>query len=211
MSKIDILGPYWTLAVGANPAAQSPSEKHCPHGFQERVEAAANAGYTGMGFWHDDLFKRREGIGFDEMKTILDANGIADIEIEWLLGWFYTDERRAELSRLDIVFANAGIAAGKGYVGDPDREHQPDGQIDTTDLQPWEDLININLSGVHYTLRHAARIMKSQNKKGSIIVTTSNASTITVPIVAAPDMATKTGAAHLVRQIARELAEFGIR
>lgn len=115
------------------------------------------------------------------------------------------------MSRLDIVFANAGIAAGKGYVGDPDRERQPDGQIDTTDLQPWENLININLSGVYYTLRDAARIMKSQNKKGSIIVTTSNASTITVPIVAAPYMATKAGAAHLVRQIARELAEFGIR
>ena len=120
------------------------------------------------------------------------------------------DKHEEKFGGLDIVFANAGIAAGKGYLG-PDRERVPEGQIDTTDLQPWEDLISINLSGVYYTLRHSARIMKAHGKKGSIIVTTSNASTITVPVVAAPYMASKAGAAHLVRQVARELAEFNIR
>lgn len=116
MSKIDIMGSYWTLAVGANPAAQTPTEKHCPHDFKERVEAAASAGYTGMGFWHDDLFKLREGIGFDEMKTILDANGIVDIEIEWLLGWFYEDERRAESDRTRTMLLDAAEALDALYI-----------------------------------------------------------------------------------------------
>ena len=116
MSKIDIMGSYWTLAVGANPATQLASEKHCPHDFKERVEAAANAGYTGMGFWHDDLFKLREGIGFSEMKTILDANGIVDVEIEWLLGWFYEDERRAESDHTRSMLLDAAEALDALYI-----------------------------------------------------------------------------------------------
>lgn len=120
------------------------------------------------------------------------------------------DKHVEKFNGLDIVFANAGISAGRGYL-DADRERLPEGQIDTTDLQPWKDVIDTNLSGVYYTLRHAARIMKAQKSKGSIIVTTSNASTITVPVISASYMASKAGSAHLVRNIARELAEFGIR
>src|SRR5207302_5148823 len=58
---------------------------------------------------------------------------------------------------------------------------------------------------------HAARLMKAGKKGGSIIVTTSNASTITVPIVATAYMAAKAGVAHLVRQVALELAAYRIR
>ena len=113
-------------------------------------------------------------------------------------------------NKLDIVFANAGISGGRGYI-DATGARIPEGQIDEADLQHWNNIMATDLSGVYYTLRHAARIMKAFKRKGSIIVTTSNASTITVPVVAAPYMAAKAGAAHLVRQIARELAEFGIR
>ena len=113
-------------------------------------------------------------------------------------------------NKLDIVFANAGISGGRGYI-DATGARIPEGQINEADLQHWNNIMATDLSGVYYTLRHAARIMKAFKRNGSIIVTTSNASTITVPVVAAPYMAAKAGAAHLVRQIARELAEFGIR
>ena len=53
MRRPALLGSYWTLAVGADIA--HGSQRHCPHDFRSRVEAAARAGYTGMGFWHDDL------------------------------------------------------------------------------------------------------------------------------------------------------------
>jgi sugar phosphate isomerase/epimerase len=48
-----------------------------------------------MGFWHTDLLANRRKIGFAEMKRILDGNGIGEIEVEWLLDWFCTDQRRA--------------------------------------------------------------------------------------------------------------------
>ena len=88
---VQILGSYWTLAVGADPLG----EQRCFHDFRVRVETAAKAGFTAMGFWHTDLSEIRKKYSFREMKRILDDNGITQIEVEWLLDWFCTDERRA--------------------------------------------------------------------------------------------------------------------
>jgi sugar phosphate isomerase/epimerase len=85
-----LLGSYWTLAVVADPMG----EQRCFHDFRVRVETAAKAGFTAMGFWHADLLENRTKLGFREMKRILDANGITQIEVEWLLDWFCTDQRR---------------------------------------------------------------------------------------------------------------------
>jgi sugar phosphate isomerase/epimerase len=86
-----LLGSYWTLAVGADPTG----DKLCLHDFRVRVETAAKAGFTAMGFWHTDLRENRRKLGFPEMRRILDGNGIGAIEVEWLLDWFCTDQRRA--------------------------------------------------------------------------------------------------------------------
>lgn len=120
------------------------------------------------------------------------------------------DEHAAAWGGLDIACANAGGPAGRGYL-DGAGERFAEGQIDVSPLEHWDRTIAANLDSVFYTMRHAARVMKAAGRKGSIVVTTSNASTITVPIVGAPYMAAKAGAAHLVRQVARELAPFGIR
>jgi sugar phosphate isomerase/epimerase len=87
---IQILGSYWTLAVGADPTG----DKLCLHDFRSRVEAAAKAGFTAMGFWHTDLRENKRKLGFAEMKRIFDGNGIREIEVEWLLDWYCTDQRR---------------------------------------------------------------------------------------------------------------------
>src|SRR5215470_9592841 len=86
-----IRGSYFTLAVGADPAG----DQRCPHDFRRRVEIAARAGFTAMGFWHSDLAETRKTYSFGEMKSILETNGIVDIEVEWLLDWFCTGQRRA--------------------------------------------------------------------------------------------------------------------
>jgi sugar phosphate isomerase/epimerase len=92
MTKRDeILGSFWTLAVGADPLG----DQRCLHDFRTRVETAAKAGFTGMGFWHADILETRKKYSFKEMKQILDANGIVQIEVEWLLDWFHTGARRA--------------------------------------------------------------------------------------------------------------------
>ena len=70
-------------------------EQRCFHDFRLRVETAAKAGFTAMGFWHADISEIRKKYSFREMKQILDDNGITHIEVEWLLDWFCTGERRA--------------------------------------------------------------------------------------------------------------------
>ena len=90
VKPIDILGSYWTLAVGAD----AIHEQRCFHDFRKRVETAAKAGYTGLGLWHADMPEIQKKYSFAEMKQILDANGIVNIEVEWLLDWFTTGERR---------------------------------------------------------------------------------------------------------------------
>src|SRR5271169_4135064 len=88
---VQLLGSYWTLAVGADPLG----EQRCFHDFRVRVETAARAGFTAMGFWHADLKETRRTYSFAQMRRILDDNGITRIEVEWLLDWFCTGERRA--------------------------------------------------------------------------------------------------------------------
>jgi NAD(P)-dependent dehydrogenase (short-subunit alcohol dehydrogenase family) len=120
------------------------------------------------------------------------------------------DAHVREYGGLDIVFANAGIGIGEGFMS-PAGGRAPGGQIDTFDLAHWRQTLDVNLSGVMHTIRHAARVMKSANTPGSIIVTSSNAATITVPIVGTAYMAAKAGVSHLVRQVALELAAHRIR
>jgi sugar phosphate isomerase/epimerase len=87
---IELIGSFWTLAVGADPLG----DQRCLHDFQTRVEVAAKAGFTGMGFWHADILEIRKKYSFKDMKQILEANGIVNIEVEWLLDWYCTDARR---------------------------------------------------------------------------------------------------------------------
>jgi sugar phosphate isomerase/epimerase len=88
---LEFIGSFWTLAVGADPLG----DQRCLHDFRTRVEVAASAGFTGMGFWHTDIVEIRKKYSFEDMKHILDANGIVNIEVEWLLDWYCTDARKA--------------------------------------------------------------------------------------------------------------------
>jgi sugar phosphate isomerase/epimerase len=88
---LEIIGSFWTLAVGADPMG----DQRCLHDFRTRVEIAAKAGFSGMGFWHADMLEIRKSYSFEDMKHILDANGIVNVEVEWLLDWYCTDARKA--------------------------------------------------------------------------------------------------------------------
>jgi sugar phosphate isomerase/epimerase len=100
---IEIIGSFWTLAVGADPLG----DQRCLHDFRTRVEVAAKAGFTGMGFWHTDILEIRKTYSFQDMKHILDANGIVNLEVEWLLDWFCTDARRAASDEIRVLLLEA--------------------------------------------------------------------------------------------------------
>ena len=112
MREPQLLGSFWTLAVGADPLG----DQRCLHDFRVRVETAAQAGFSGMGFWHADLANIRLRYGFAEMKAILEGNGITEVEVEWLLDWFCTDQRRAVSDQTRELLLEAAEQLGARHI-----------------------------------------------------------------------------------------------
>jgi NAD(P)-dependent dehydrogenase (short-subunit alcohol dehydrogenase family) len=114
--------------------------------------------------------------------------------------------------RLDVVFANAGIDSGPGFVtgwSGAQRARNPAGALESYSDERWNRVIEVNLNGVFATLRVAARLMKPQ-RAGRLIVTTSVAAYQCEPAIGSAYMAAKAGAAQLMRCVALELAAFNI-
>ena len=98
---------------------------------------------------------------------------------------------------LDVIFCNAGIS---GFYR----------RIDQIDLAEWRRVIDIDLTGVMLSAKHAARVM-IPNGRGKIILTASIYGLIgsdNVPI--ADYAAAKGGVVNLTRELAMELAELGV-
>jgi NAD(P)-dependent dehydrogenase (short-subunit alcohol dehydrogenase family) len=122
------------------------------------------------------------------------------------------DAAVAAHGRLDVVFANAGIDSGPGFVGSwvgAERQRNPEGALENYTDERWNRVIDVNLNGIFATLRAAARIMKPQ-RTGRLIVTTSVAAYQCEPAIGSAYMAAKAGATHLMRCVAHELAAFNI-
>jgi len=107
------------------------------------------------------------------------------------------DEGVAELGRLDIVSANAGI-----FI-------HSDKTQDVTESD-WDDVLDINLKGVWLTTKAAVPIMIEQGTGGSIILTSSTAGLKGFANVA-PYTASKHAVLGLARTLSNELAEHSIR
>lgn len=113
---------------------------------------------------------------------------------------------------LDIVFANAGIDPGPGFMAFSDRgQRLPEHAIEHYSDERWHRVIGVSLDAVFYAIRAAARVMKPQGRGGRIVVTTSISAVRPAPGVGMAYMAAKSGAAHLVRTAALELARYRIR
>jgi NAD(P)-dependent dehydrogenase (short-subunit alcohol dehydrogenase family) len=122
------------------------------------------------------------------------------------------DDAASRYGRLDVVFANAGIDPGVGFVGawaGSERPRLPGGALENYSDERWNRVIDINLNGIFATARAAARHMKPR-KSGRIIVTTSLASTRIEPAIGAAYMTAKAGALNFARSIALELAAYNI-
>jgi NAD(P)-dependent dehydrogenase (short-subunit alcohol dehydrogenase family) len=110
------------------------------------------------------------------------------------------------------VFANAGIDPGPGFVGSwvgAQRPRNPEGALENYTDERWNRVLDINLNGIFATLRAGARLMRPQ-RSGRMIVTTSVAAYQCEPAIGAAYMTAKAGAAHLMRQVALELAAYQI-
>jgi NAD(P)-dependent dehydrogenase (short-subunit alcohol dehydrogenase family) len=111
--------------------------------------------------------------------------------------------------RFDIAFLNAGIGGGPGFL-DMRGHRNPDGAVENLDDKFWYGHVNGNLTSVFVSLQAVAPIMRAQSS-GSIVVTTSVAALKAENFVCTAYLAAKAGAAHLVRQVALELACYNVR
>ncbi|HMC40396.1 MAG TPA: mycofactocin-coupled SDR family oxidoreductase [Acidimicrobiales bacterium] len=98
--------------------------------------------------------------------------------------------------RLDVVVANAGIFA---Y-----------GRLWEIELDQWQDVIDVNLTGVFHTLKATVPTMIEQGEGGSIILISSVSGLKGTPFTAAYT-ASKHGVTGLCRTLANELGEHKIR
>jgi (+)-trans-carveol dehydrogenase len=102
----------------------------------------------------------------------------------------------AELGRLDIVSANAGIFST--------------GRAQELTEQSWQDTIEINLTGVWHTCKAAIPHLIGGGRGGSIVITSSAAGLRAVRN-AAHYVSAKHGVVGLMRTLANELAAHSIR
>lgn len=112
------------------------------------------------------------------------------------------DDLSAALGPPGIVFANAGVSAGRGFAVEG-------GQLQNVDLDDWQRVLDVNLSGVLLTMRAAARVMKPM-RRGRIIVTASIAGLRAEALSGYAYVASKAAVINLVRQAAVELAPHGV-
>jgi NAD(P)-dependent dehydrogenase (short-subunit alcohol dehydrogenase family) len=149
--------------------------------------------------------KRLRAAGCDVRGEVVDVRDHAKLDQAF-------DTAVATYGRLDVVFANAGVDSGPGFVGNwvgEERPRVPEGALENYTNERWNRVIEINLNGVFATLRAAARHMKPRNS-GRIIVTTSLAALKSEAVIGAAYMAAKAGAAHLMHNVALELARYNI-
>jgi len=101
-----------------------------------------------------------------------------------------------ELGRLDIICANAGIASSGGTI--------------EMDESIWQEMIDINLTGVWKTVRASVPAMIQAGNGGAVILTSSVAGVEAYPSLG-HYVAAKHGVIGLMRTLTIELAPYGIR
>ena len=102
-----------------------------------------------------------------------------------------------QLGRLDIVAANAGIAA----LGAP---------LVDMDTKTWQDTVDVNMTGVWHTAKAAIPHILAGGRGGSIVLTSSVGGLKSYPF-AGHYVAAKHGVVGIMRTLAIELAQENIR
>jgi NAD(P)-dependent dehydrogenase (short-subunit alcohol dehydrogenase family) len=102
----------------------------------------------------------------------------------------------AQLGRLDIVAANAGIFSF--------------GSMEELTEEQWSDMLDTNLTGVWHAVKAAIPHLKAGGNGGSIILTSSTAGLMAIPNIG-HYVAAKHGVVGLMRTLALELAPDFIR
>ncbi len=114
----------------------------------------------------------------------------------------------AHYGRLDVVFANAGISGGPGFL-QLDGNRNPERMIESYTDEQVDKVVGVNFFSTFATIQAAVPHMKKSGG-GRIIVTSSISSMMTEVHVAQTYVMSKAGLPQLVRQAALELVGYNI-
>ncbi|HTK66091.1 MAG TPA: mycofactocin-coupled SDR family oxidoreductase [Pseudonocardia sp.] len=154
--------------------------------------------YTGA--TEDDLAETVEQVEALDRRIVAKKADVRDQEAVQAV----FDEGIAELGRVDIVLANAGIMP---IIGEPAKP-----------VQAWHDCIDVMLTGVLYTIEAAVPTLIEQGQGGSIVITSSTAG-LKAPVRTLGTknngllgyIAAKHGVVGLMRAYANSLGPYSIR
>ena len=130
-----------------------------------------------------------EALGSRVVRGVVDVRDLAEMDQ-------FIRDAVADLGRLDIVCANAGIST-------------PSSTLEMTE-QTWQTTIDINLTGAWKTCKAAVPHIVAGHRGGSVIITSSAATTMISQNIA-HYTAAKHGLIGFMRVLAKELAPHRIR
>jgi len=120
-----LLATCWT---SAGDAASDRSDLRSPIDLRERIEAAAAAGFRGIGVLSADLPAAEQKYGLRGIRTMLDDNGIVDLELEGIPNWWDDGPRREESDQIRHGLLRTAEVLGARHI-----KVTPDG-----DDAPWD-------------------------------------------------------------------------
>ena len=111
----ELLGLYWTVS---GPVEVHIGREWSLFDWADRCAEARTVGFSGLGIWHADLQHVLETRSLAEMKDVFDANGLAYLELEFLMDWFLDpdDERRQASDKIRTLLFEAAAAFGAHHI-----------------------------------------------------------------------------------------------
>src|SRR3954447_25141847 len=110
LGQDDLIASYFTL-TGA--AVMEPPR----FSFEQRVAAAADAGFAGIGLLVSDYQTMRDaGATGSELRAIADDHGVVVAELEFLYDWHADGDRGAEARRNEDVFYEMADTFGSRHM-----------------------------------------------------------------------------------------------
>jgi sugar phosphate isomerase/epimerase len=123
MPDQDLLATCWTTAGNAAPLR---GDERSPLPLRERVEAAAAAGFRGVGLKDVDLRVAEREHGMAGIRSLLDDNGLVHLELELLTDWWADGppRQRSDVARRELLEAAGALGARHVKVA-PDVSGEP--------------------------------------------------------------------------------------
>jgi sugar phosphate isomerase/epimerase len=112
---VELMGAYWTTA---GPTQPHSGQEWSNFDFGERCEQASKAGMKGIGIWHADVAHIRETRSLEDIKKLLDDNGLTYVELEFIWGFFEDEgtDGRKESDELRDLLLETAAALGAHHV-----------------------------------------------------------------------------------------------